>query len=536
MREISPEDMPGTKVRAGYQTVARLKEGTQSVVYKALGQEAGGKSLVLKILHGWLTENPQIAQAIENEIETLKKIDHESVASFVDSGRNEEGQIYLVSEYITGPDVGRLIDQKIELSISQILEMMIDACKGLQAALALGLMHGDLKPSTMIVDSKSRKLRVVDFGFASSLHFPNPDEPPCQTGQMPLLGGPGYLSPEQALGLPMDFRADIFSLGAVFYHLLSRQTIFDTSSEGEYLRLVSNSSPLTLKAANSDIPAGVDYVIVRMLAKSPDDRFADYASLISALEVANDEVKELQESLKQREESKAQSEMQQMEERENRRRNVMVGDLPDPEELETPKPAATKPEAPLERPDGPEKGPGVKVDMSVVEEAAQQRRGKINSAFFFGMFFFFFFIVIVVIASAGKTEAGSNEPGGIFAGIKSLFTPASQTEVDPELEWQLSNYNKMNKVQDALLTYRSQKGLWPRNMRILQEEGLLEAVDTLDEWGRPMVLMERSEVIVSFGPDREESTLDDWRMGFEGGLESTPSQLEEYFYEQSERE
>ncbi len=546
MREISPEDMPGTKVRAGYQTVARLKEGTQSVVYKALGQEAGGKSLVLKILHGWLTENPQIAQTIENEIEVLKKIDHESLVRYVDSGRNEEGQIYLVSEYITGPDVGRLIDQKIELSVSQILGMLLEACNGLQAAQVLGLMHGDLKPSTMIVDSKSRKLRLVDFGFAASLHFPNPDEPPCQTGQMPLMGGLGYLAPEQALGLPMDVRADIFSLGAVFYHLLSHKTIFDTSSEGEYLRLVANSNPLELKHANPDIPIGVDYVIMRMLAKSPDDRFPDYASLISAIEVAIDEVKELQETSKQREESRAESEMQHIKERESRRRNVMTGDLPAPDELRATESRFATPEAsqvpkehqaPLERPDGPPKGPGVNVDMAVVEEAATRRRGVFNPLIIVAALMIFIIIIVIVVASAGKNAPGGDDSGsGIIAGIKNLFTPSSEKEMDPELEWQLSNYNKMQKVNGALRMYRSQKGMWPSRMRQLQDEGLIDTLDTLDEWGTPMVLMEHSKVIVSFGPDQEETTMDDWRMSFGGGLESPPPELAEYLYMQSELE
>ncbi|MFW6286379.1 MAG: serine/threonine protein kinase [Candidatus Sumerlaeota bacterium] len=538
MREISPEDMPGTKVRAGYQTVSRLREGVQSTVYKALGDKVG-ESFALKIFHAWLMDNPEVVQAIENEINVLKQIEHESVARVTDSGRTEEGQIYIAFEFVTGPDISRLIAQKVHLSVKQVIDMMIQAAQGLEAALNQGEIHGDLKPSTMIVDSKTRQLRLIDFGFASSLYFPQPDEPPWQTGQPPLVGSCGYLAPEQAMGRDIDFRTDMFSLGATFYHLLARQPIFDTSSDGEYLRLVTNSAPLSLSEVNPDIPSRVDGIIMRLLSQRPNERYEDYESLIVALDDVRADIEQQHEMAKERETSQAQAEADAMEKRHRTTQAILAGgDLPDPEELDD-APTAVKDEVTPE-PQAPAAsvsaggGAGINVDISQVEREVERRRGVFHPVLIILAVVILILAILGIFVGGGNTRRSSSGEGGVFAGIKNLFTPSSAKEVDPELEIQIENYNAMLTIQDAVQTYRSMTGSFPTSIGRLEDQDLIEAVDVLDAWGNEMILMNRSNQILSIGPDGEEMTADDWHMPYNGPVKSPPPKLAEYLYQQQE--
>ncbi|MCJ7675045.1 MAG: serine/threonine protein kinase, partial [Sedimentisphaerales bacterium] len=194
-----------------------LGQGGMGAVYKAR-QKQLDRLVALKILPPQIGETEAFAERFTREAQSLAKLNHPRIVSVHDFGHTETGLYYFIMEFVDGTDLRRVI-QTGELSPSEALEIVPQVCEVLQYAHEEGIVHRDIKPENILLDKKGR-VRIADFGLAKLLDRPATTYTLTRAGQR--MGTPHYMAPEQ-IEHPntVDHRADIFSLGVVFYEMLT---------------------------------------------------------------------------------------------------------------------------------------------------------------------------------------------------------------------------------------------------------------------------------------------------------------------------
>ncbi len=272
---VAPEDeLTGVELD-GYRVVRPLGQGGMGRVYEGFDPRLG-RRVAIKVMGGLGHPDDNALARFRREVETLAAVNHPNVAQIYSAG-SYRGLTYYVMELIEGESLAGVLQEGQRLAGRRCLSYLIDAARGLDAALAKGIVHRDVKPANLMVDA-SGTLKVVDFGIARRL-----GEDSSLTHPLAILGTPRYMAPEQILDQSADHRADIYSLGATFYHLFAGEPPF----AGEHLIAVSRQhvdEPLTpLSVRNPRVPPSVGSIIGRMMAKRPEDRYQDYRSLIDDL-------------------------------------------------------------------------------------------------------------------------------------------------------------------------------------------------------------------------------------------------------------
>jgi tRNA A-37 threonylcarbamoyl transferase component Bud32 len=277
---------PGEIVAERYRVVSFLGEGGMGAVYRVEHQHMR-KAFALKVMHHALLDRPEIVARFEREARAAGSIDHPNVAAATDFGRLPDGSFFLILEFVRGRSLRDEVAAGA-LGPDRATRIMRGIVAGVGAAHAKGIVHRDLKPeNVMLVDHDGDPdfVKVLDFGIAKL----EPLAPagggavaPPLTQMGAVIGTPEYMSPEQAMGNPVDARSDLYSIGVIFYELLCGQCPF----EGDGVRLLHQHvlgevPPLPMDVAKLDprIPRIVD----KLLAKQPGDRFATAAELGVAL-------------------------------------------------------------------------------------------------------------------------------------------------------------------------------------------------------------------------------------------------------------
>jgi uncharacterized RDD family membrane protein YckC len=173
------------------------------------------------------------------------------------------------------------------LPVADALDYTLAAARGLRAALAHGFVHRDVKPSNLMLDHESG-IKILDFGLVKSMHG---DAQLTRDGA--IIGSPLYISPEQGRGQVADHRSDIYSLGCSLFHMLCGRPPFNGPSPVGIITMHVTDRPPAVRDLNAQVPQAVARIVERMIAKKPDDRFADYDELIAALEAARAPRREL---------------------------------------------------------------------------------------------------------------------------------------------------------------------------------------------------------------------------------------------------
>jgi tetratricopeptide (TPR) repeat protein len=265
----------GEIVGGRFQLERLAGSGGMGEVYKALDRVTG-EPVAIKLLLA--TRNADVMR-FEREARVLGDLSHPGIVRYVSHGVAPSGTPYLAMEWLDGEDLlSRLLRQP--LSIDEALALATRTAEALSAAHARDIIHRDLKPTNLfLVEGDIRQVKVLDFGVAKLGGMTRV----TRTGM--LVGTPGYMAPEQARsGQPVDARADVFSLGCVLYECLTGEPAFTGEHFMAVLGKVLFEEPPRLRDRRAEVPASLDALVTRMLAKEPDDRLRDGAALLSALE------------------------------------------------------------------------------------------------------------------------------------------------------------------------------------------------------------------------------------------------------------
>jgi serine/threonine-protein kinase len=253
-------------------------------------QVALGRTVAVKVVHPHLADDDMAAARFLNEARAASRLSHPNCVAIFDFGRTEEGQPYIVMEYVRGRDLGRIADTEGPLPLHRIVDVLRQTLAALEEAHALGIIHRDLKPDNIVLEpmrSGTDFVKVVDFGLAK---FLGADTPAVGAGgalTRPGLvcGTPEYMSPEQGRGDALDGRADIYSVGVVLFELLAGRVPFaaETATRTLLLHLEEPAPDPRNIAPERSIPARFADLTRRALAKSADGRFQTTRAFSDAL-------------------------------------------------------------------------------------------------------------------------------------------------------------------------------------------------------------------------------------------------------------
>ncbi|MFH1024671.1 MAG: serine/threonine-protein kinase [Planctomycetota bacterium] len=260
----------------GYEILEVLGKGAVGTVFKAK-QISMARLVALKVLHErWLDEE-DFKKRFLMEARIVGQMSHQNLIQVYDFGAAANAY-YFSMEYVDGPTVEDVIERNGPLPLTQAVDIIIQISRALNYIQRHKIVHRDVKPGNILL-TRDGTAKLSDFGFVKSAL----DDRLFKAGF--VLGTPDYISPEQATGQrDIDYRSDLYSLGASFYHMVTGRTPF-TGAGSDVLRQHVRDEPPPVRSVNSAIPEGVAEIINRMMAKDPDDRYIDFGELFGDLEL-----------------------------------------------------------------------------------------------------------------------------------------------------------------------------------------------------------------------------------------------------------
>ncbi|MFN0017545.1 MAG: protein kinase domain-containing protein [Pirellulaceae bacterium] len=274
-----------------YKILGLVGLGGMGAVYKA-EHRMMERLVALKVISRSFTANPQAVERFRREVKAAAKLSHANIVTAHDA--EQAGELhFLVMEFVDGVGLDRLIAKQGTPTIPQACGLIRQAALGLQHAHEKGMVHRDIKPANLMVTRKGQ-VKILDFGLArlaremvatetQAMH-PGHDAPADATTAGMILGTPDYIAPEQATdSRSADIRADIYSLGCTFYFLLTGQPPFPKGTVMQKLAAHLHEAPAALALKRSDIPAEVSKIVLRMMAKKPEERYQTPADVAKDL-------------------------------------------------------------------------------------------------------------------------------------------------------------------------------------------------------------------------------------------------------------
>ncbi len=262
----------------GYQIQERVGEGGMGVVYRAR-QVSMDRVVALKVLSEKYSANSEFIDRFIREARAAGRLNHPNVIHVHDVSK-AGGRYFFSMEFIDGPSVKQLLKEKARLPVRQSLEILTQAAKALEFAHENGIIHRDIKPDNIMLTGEGI-VKIADLGIAKS--FEEGSLSPDGPGQRKVLGTPHYMAPEQALNKAIDRRADLYSLGATFYHMLTGKTPFTGSTIAELLKAHVHEKLEPIQMLNPEVPEPVCFVVERMMAKVPEKRYENMTRLLEDL-------------------------------------------------------------------------------------------------------------------------------------------------------------------------------------------------------------------------------------------------------------
>lgn len=270
-----------------YEIISKIGEGGLGVVYKAR-QLSMGRLVALKVLHAKWAKDEEFRKRFLLEARIVGRLSHQNLIQVYDVGR-DRGTLFFSMEYVDGTTVEKSIDKDGPLPLDRSLDIATQVLRAITYIWRHGIVHRDIKPGNIML-TRAGVAKLGDFGFVKS-HFD-----PLLADDGEVLGTPDYISPEQALGREeIDFRSDIYSLGASLYHMLAGRAPFGGSSSS-VMRKHLREEPDDIKTLQPNLPDAAAFIVRKMMAKDPAERYQSTQELFEDLEM----VKIGQEPLSQR--------------------------------------------------------------------------------------------------------------------------------------------------------------------------------------------------------------------------------------------
>lgn len=283
------DPMIGYIIDRKYEVISVLGYGGMGVVYK-VNHLVLGRYFAIKIIHPYLAADVQNRRRFQREAQAASRLTHPNLATVFDWDIMEDGRPYIVMYYIDGVKLTDLIRVRQTVSENSWISIFMQMCDAVAHAHANGVLHRDLKPSNVILsktDDASHFVKIVDFGIAKIL-TQNPSEAKDLTKSGEVFGSPFYMSPEQCMGRTLDVRSDIYGLGVVMYECLTGSCPFVGESLYHTMTQHVNATPPPFSQIDHTnlISKDLEAVVMRCLAKSPDNRYQSMTSVKRALTMA----------------------------------------------------------------------------------------------------------------------------------------------------------------------------------------------------------------------------------------------------------
>ncbi len=245
-----------------YELIRRLGHGGMGTVYLARDPDLD-RLVAIKVLREPLLDG-ELLERFFREARAAAKLRHDNLITIYDVGQHDH-QPFMAMEYVDGTTLASVIFERQPLPLVEKLSYIEQICSGLHHAHCEGIIHRDVKPANLMLDRR-RVVRILDFGIARI-------EGSGMTQEGMMLGTLSYMAPEQMLGRAVDYRSDIYAVGAVAYELLAYQKAFNL--EADLRPRLPSDAPLPLAECCPGLNPEIEAIVMRALASRPEDRFAD---------------------------------------------------------------------------------------------------------------------------------------------------------------------------------------------------------------------------------------------------------------------
>jgi serine/threonine protein kinase len=273
---VSLKDTP---VVGNYRVVSKIAAGGMANIYKATHLTQGGVA-VLKIPYEQFQNDPKFIERFQREAELGKKLHNENIIRIYESGISKEGLTFIAMEYLEGIDLRQYLNKYGKVPIQEAVKTIVQVCRALDYAHTKGITHRDIKPENIMLPEPKGKGRVVlmDFGVAHQAYLVTVGT------RSTYLGTPHYMSPDQLSDEGIDNRSDIYSLGVVLFEMLTGRRPFDETDPLKLILQHKETPPPIPSSLNSKISPELNTLILKMLAKKPEDRYQNVESILVELQ------------------------------------------------------------------------------------------------------------------------------------------------------------------------------------------------------------------------------------------------------------
>ncbi len=273
--EMAAEELSrGTLLAGRFEIIERLGKGGMGQVYRVEDKKVGTE-IALKMINREISSDKQTIERFRNELKMTRMISHRHVCRMFDLGE-AEGSFFITMEYVPGEDLKSFIKRSRRLDAETAVRIAGQVCEGLAEAHRLGVVHRDLKPSNIMID-KEGNARIMDFGIARSMAAGG------MTGEGIVIGTPEYMSPEQVEGRAADRRSDIYSLGVVFFEMVTGRPPFEGDNALSIALKHKTEMPPDPFQLNPQMASDLGRIILKCLQKDPATRYQTAAELRSDL-------------------------------------------------------------------------------------------------------------------------------------------------------------------------------------------------------------------------------------------------------------
>jgi serine/threonine-protein kinase len=274
-------DLVGQVIADRYRVVRLVGEGGMGQVYEAQHVNIN-RRFALKLLRREIVTNPEAVARFRQEAWSASSIGHDNIIEIDDFATLPNGSVYLAMEFLEGQALSERMRASPSLSLEEALGILLQVCSGLDAAHSKGIVHRDMKPENVFLARKHGRVvaKILDFGIAK-VSGAEGSQSLTRTGT--IFGTPHYMSPEQALGRPLDHRSDIYSMGVIMYEAFTGRVPFEAESFMGILTKHITAQPTPPRELAPETPVEIEALILRAMAKEAGDRFQSMSEVLSAL-------------------------------------------------------------------------------------------------------------------------------------------------------------------------------------------------------------------------------------------------------------